>query len=97
MILLLTMVQEGLAVGFAGVHDLSQLRALLRLPYEVIPLGILPIGHRAPNNSRLVFSADGKPIADAVHREGWQKMPPNEGGWPTRSSALPDDAGGLVC
>lgn len=45
MVLLLAVVNEGLAVGFAGAHDLDALRALLGIPTEVLPVGVIPIGH----------------------------------------------------
>jgi nitroreductase len=49
MVLLLAAVDEGLAAGFAGAHDLDALRSLLGIPAEVTPVGVIPIGHRAPD------------------------------------------------
>jgi len=71
MIALLAVVDEGLSAGFAGVHDLAALRALLKLPDEVTPMGVIPIGHRAPDKPSPSLQRGRKPIADAVHWEGW--------------------------
>jgi nitroreductase len=71
MIVLLAAVDEGLAAGFAGVHDLAALRTLLNLPDEITPMGIIPIGHRAPDKPSPSLKRGRKPVADAVHWEGW--------------------------
>ncbi len=71
MIALLAAVNEGLAAGFAGVEDLVALRALLNIPGEVTPMGIVPIGHPAPDTPSPSLKRGRKPIADTVHWEGW--------------------------
>ncbi len=69
--LLLAVVDEGLAAGFAGVHDLSALRALLNIPEEVTPVGVIPIGHGAPDMPSPSLKRGRKAQAEYVHREGW--------------------------
>jgi nitroreductase len=71
MILLLAAVDEGLAAGFAGAHDLDALRALLGIPPEVTPVGVIPIGHRAPDVPSPSLRRGRKAQADYVHRERW--------------------------
>lgn len=71
MILLLAAVDTGLAAGFAGAHDLGALRALLGIPAEVTPVGVIPIGHRAPDVPSPSLKRGRTPAADYVHRERW--------------------------
>lgn len=71
MIPLLAVVDEGLAAGFAGAPDLDALRALLGIPPEVTPVGVIPIGHRAPDLPTPALKRGRKPEEDYVHREGW--------------------------
>ena len=71
MLVLLGAVDEGLAAGFAGAHDLHALRALLGIPADVIPVGVIPIGHRAPDKPSPSLKRGRKPAEDYVHREGW--------------------------
>jgi nitroreductase len=71
MLVLLAAVDEGLAAGFAGAHDLAALRALLGIPDEVTPVGVIPIGHRAPDRPSPSLKRGRKPEAEYVHREGW--------------------------
>ena len=71
MVLLLAVVNEGLAAGFAGAHDLAALRALLSIPDEVTPVGVIPIGHRAPDRLSPSLKRGRKAEAEYVHRERW--------------------------
>lgn len=71
MILLLAAVDEGLAAGFAGSHDLDALRKLLGMPAEVTPVGVIPIGHRAPDVPSPSLKRGRKSDADYIHREQW--------------------------
>jgi nitroreductase len=66
MILLLGVVNEGLAAGFAGTHDLDGLRSLLGLPAEIIPLGVIPIGYPAADKRSPSLKRGRKPIENIV-------------------------------
>jgi nitroreductase len=66
MILLLGVVNEGLAAGFAGTHDLDGLRSLLGLPAEITPLGVIPIGHPAADKRSPSLKRGRKPIENIV-------------------------------
>ena len=69
--LLLAVVDEGLAAGFAGVHDLESLRALLGIPGEVTPMGVIPIGHPAPDRRSRSLKRGRKSREEVIHREQW--------------------------
>lgn len=71
MIVLLAVVDEGLAAGFAGFDDLPGVRDLLKLPEEVIPMGVIPIGHAAPDKRSESIKRGRKPMTETVHWEGW--------------------------
>ena len=71
MLALLAVVDEGLAAGFAGAHDLAALRALLSIPDEVTPVGVIPIGYPAPDKPSPSLKRGRKAEAEYVHRERW--------------------------
>lgn len=71
MALLLAVVDAGLAAGFAGAHDLQALRALLGIPAEVTPVGVIPIGHPAPDRRSPSLQRGRTPDAAYIHREQW--------------------------
>ncbi len=74
MILLLAVVNEELAAGFAGipsVQGLEVLRALLGIPEEVTPVGVIPIGHRAPDVPSPSLKRGRKPASEYIHYEKW--------------------------
>ena len=74
MVLLLAVVNEGLAAGFAGIitpENMDDARKLLNIPEEVTPVGVIPIGHPAKDVPSPSLKRGRKPDADYVHREGW--------------------------
>jgi nitroreductase len=71
MILLLAAVDEGLAAGFAGSWDLDELRRLLAIPAEVTPVGVIPIGHGAPDKPSPSLKRGRKAHGEYIHSEGW--------------------------
>lgn len=74
MALLLAVVDEGLAAGFAGApttERMGELRRLLGIPDEVTPVGVIPIGHAAPDQRSSSLKRGRKPIADFAHYERW--------------------------
>ncbi len=72
MVLLLAVVNEGLAAGFAGAHDLEAVRALLNIPAEVTPVGVIPIGHRAPDVPSPSLKRGRKKLEQQVYWEKWE-------------------------
>ena len=71
MVILLAVVNEGLAAGFVGVDDLAAIRSLLNIPPEVTPMGIVPVGHQAQDKPSPSLTRGRKPIAETVRWEGW--------------------------
>jgi nitroreductase len=69
MLLLLAVVDEGLAGGFLGSHDLDGLSTLLGIPDDVAPIGVVTVGHAAPDRRSGSLSRGRR--TDAIHRERW--------------------------
>jgi nitroreductase len=70
-ILLMAAVDGGLAAGYAGALDLDALRSLLGIPAEVTPVGVIPIGHGAPDKRSPSLKRGRKPEGEHAHWERW--------------------------
>ena len=71
MLLLLAAVDEGLAAGFSGVHAFEGLRDLLGIPEDVTPIGVVTIGHPAPDRPSSSLKRGRKPEPEVIHKERW--------------------------
>jgi nitroreductase len=71
MMILLAAVDEGLAAGFLGVHSIPDLRTLLQIPDQVFPIGIVTLGHPAPDRRSGSLQRGRRPRDDVIHRERW--------------------------
>lgn len=71
MLALLAAVDEGLAGAFVGSTDLDALRSLLHIPDEITPVGVIAVGHRAPDVRSPSLKRGRKSDADYVHHETW--------------------------
>jgi nitroreductase len=74
MALLLAVVNEGLAAGFAGApttERMGELRRLLGIPEDVTPVGVIPVGHRAEDVLSPSLKRGRKPEAEFAHYEQW--------------------------
>ncbi len=69
MLILLAVVAEGLAAGFAGFKDLEAAKAALSIPAEVTPVGVIPVGHAAPDKKSPSLKRGRRP--NNIHRERW--------------------------
>ena len=58
-------------LGFAGSKDLDRLRALLGIPAEVTPVGVIALGYRAPDIPSPSLKRGRKADEDYIHRERW--------------------------
>ena len=67
--ILLAAVDEGLAAGFLGAQSLEGLADLLGVPDDVTPIGIVTIGHPAPDRPSSSLARGRRP--GTVHREHW--------------------------
>ena len=81
MVLLLAVVDAGLAAGFAGVWELDTVRELLGIPAEMTPVGVIPVGHPAPDKRSPSLKRGRKPDAEYAHCGRWGQplVPPSEG------------------
>lgn len=71
MLLLLAAVDEGLATAFVGVFRWRELQALLGIPEYFLPIGVVMVGHPAPDKRSPSLARGRRRLADVVHREGW--------------------------
>lgn len=71
MALLLAAVDEGLAAGFLGAHSTDDLRSILDIPAEYAPIGVVTLGHPAPDRRSGSLDRGPRPLEEVVHRERW--------------------------
>jgi nitroreductase len=71
MTLLLAVVNEGLAAGYAGVVDRAGLHALLGIPDDVIPVGVIPVGHPDQDIPSPSLKRGRRPLETLVHWDRW--------------------------
>jgi nitroreductase len=71
MIALLAAIDEGLVSAFAGSKDLEALRALLDIPAEATPVGVIALGYRAQDIPSPSLRRGRKADAEYIHRERW--------------------------
>lgn len=72
MAILLASVNEGLAAGFLGAQSLDGLSTFLGLPDEVTPIGIVTVGHPAPDRRSSSLARGRRP--GTIHRERWSEV-----------------------
>ena len=71
MLLLLAVVEEGLAAGFFGVHRLDGLRELLGIPAHVHPIGVVTLGHPAADRRSGSLARGWHDLDEVRYRERW--------------------------
>jgi nitroreductase len=71
MAVLLAAVDEGLAAGFLGVHSVPDLSSLLGVPVEFQPIGVVTVGHPAPDRRSSSLDRPKKTIDDIVFADRW--------------------------
>jgi nitroreductase len=71
MLVLLGAVEEGLAAAFVGVRDPGPLRAELGIPTDVTPIGIVLLGHPAPDKPSGSLRRGRRRLDEVLHRERW--------------------------
>ncbi len=71
MLILLAAVDEGLAGAFVGVWQQRDLQALLGIPDHFLPIGIVMVGHPAPDVPSPSLKRGRRPLADVLHKEHW--------------------------
>lgn len=73
MLLLLAVVDEGLAAGFLAA-DPQPLRDLFGIPADVDPLGVVTIGHGAPDRPSGSLARGRRSLDEVVHRGRWSAV-----------------------
>jgi nitroreductase len=71
MAILLAAVDEGLAAGFLGSHAMGDICGLLEIPSEYTPIGIVTIGHPAPDRRSGSLRRGHRPSEQVIHWDRW--------------------------
>jgi FMN reductase [NAD(P)H] len=71
-VLMLAAHDAGLAAGFAGPQDVSALGAVLGLPEEFHPIGVIPVGRPLPDVRSPSLERGWVPFDEFLHWERWQ-------------------------
>lgn len=71
MLLLLAAVDEGLAAGFLGTHRTAELQALLGMPADFQPAGVVTVGHPAPDRRSGSLRRGWLPFDEFCRWERW--------------------------
>jgi nitroreductase len=71
MLLLLAAVDEGLSAAFVGVYRWQELQRYLGIPAEHLPIGIVLVGHGAPDKRSPSLARGRRPLTEVLHRECW--------------------------
>ncbi|MFP5333234.1 MAG: nitroreductase family protein [Acidimicrobiia bacterium] len=69
MAILLAAVNEGLGAGFLGAQSFQGLAEFLELPPDVTPIGVVTVGHPAPDRRSSSLRRGRR--TGVVHRERW--------------------------
>jgi nitroreductase len=74
MLMLLAAVNEGVAACFVGAEP-DELRALVGVPDDYHPIGVVLLGHEAPDARQIgdvsAIRRPRRPLSEIVHRERW--------------------------
>jgi nitroreductase len=71
MLLLLAAVDEGLGSAFIGVPDPKDLQELLGIPPDYLPIGVVMIGHAAPDVKSGSLKRGHRSLDAIWHQERW--------------------------
>jgi nitroreductase len=71
MMVLLAAVDEGLAAGFAGAHDIDRLRASAGIPADYHPVGVIPVGRPLPDRRSPSLRRGWRPLDEFVRWDDW--------------------------
>ncbi len=71
MLILLAAIDEGLAAGFLGLADYTELKAELGIPDEQQPIGLITVGHPLADKRSGSLKRGWVPRDDFAHWEEW--------------------------
>jgi len=69
MVILLAAVAERLGAGFAGVSDYAGLHGYLEIPGTILVIGVIPIGHPAPDVRSGSLARGRRLVSEVIYRE----------------------------
>ena len=71
MVVLLAAVDAGLAAAFTGIPDVKGMKELLGIPSHFHPVGVISVGHGAPDVKSPSLKRGRRKQAEVVHYEKW--------------------------
>ncbi len=71
MAILLAAVDRGLGAGFLGVHSLPELSRIVGLPDDFQPIGVVTLGHPAPDRRSGSLDRPHRRPDEVIHHEEW--------------------------
>lgn len=71
MAILYAAVDEGLAAGFLGVHAFDNLGPTLDIPSDILIVGVVTLGHGAPDRGSASVTRGRIELPKIVHRDRW--------------------------
>ena len=71
MVVMLAAHDAGLAAGFAGPQDVPGLKAVLGLPGDFHPIGVIPVGHPLPDKRSPSLKRGWLPLEEFARWERW--------------------------
>lgn len=71
MLVLLAAVDDGLGTAFVGVQDPAELQRALNIPTDHMPIGVVFVGHPAPDKKSGSLKRGRRPLETVLHRETW--------------------------
>jgi nitroreductase len=73
MSILLAAVDEGLAAGFLGSHNLDMIHKALGIPEDILIIGIVTIGHPATDRKSASLRRGWNDRSEVVFRDHWDR------------------------
>lgn len=67
----LAAIDEGLAAGFLGTHRVDDLKSVLGIPAEFMPIGVVTVGHPRPDRKSGSLKRGWVPAPDFARWERW--------------------------
>jgi nitroreductase len=77
MAVLMAAVDEGLGAGFLGVHSIPYLQATLALPPDSHPIGVVTVGHPAPDRRSSSLKRGERPRSHTLHFDSYSEAAPS--------------------
>ena len=71
MLLLLAARAEGLEAGFLGSHRMDDLKQAFGIPADMEPIGVVTIGHPAPDRRSTSLDRGRRDRSETIHYERW--------------------------